>query len=202
MVRSAEKNWCPWICRPVAILLPAGDGSWFQVCDGNCQTSPGLFPPAIFSHSTREGHRIYIAEAELNGQTIDLYLELNPTTAQVLNTWAVPHIKSRKGTLIPSRLELNPEPGDSLQFAGYALQRDGSLQRSLGPKLQFRSQPVPLALYSFARQCGTGRLFCAGQQWQRPAIQLQCAHTGCRQQSTFAECASGPCHSNCPSHKN
>jgi photosystem II stability/assembly factor-like uncharacterized protein len=123
-------------------FAPRWDGSWFQVCDGNCQTSPGLFPPAIFSHSTREGHRIYIAEAELNGQTIDLYLELNPTTAQVLNTWAVPHIKSRKGTLIPSRLELNPEPGDSLQFAGYALQRDGSLQRSLGPKLQFRSQPV------------------------------------------------------------
>lgn len=121
---------------------PRWDGNWLRLCDGNCLTGARQTPPAIFSHTARNGHRIYVAEAELNGRAADWYIELDPNAGRVTHHWLVPHAETRGRVPVPSRLSLEAEAGDSVRFASYTLKGDGTLTRSLGPVLTLSAAPV------------------------------------------------------------
>lgn len=92
------------------------DGEWFILCDGDCDDGDYVFPSAYYEEESEDGNYIYITEAELNGESVNFYLELDRKSEEVIAMWAVPYSTNDEGEVIMSKLQLDIEKGDSLTF--------------------------------------------------------------------------------------
>jgi len=124
-------------------FAPNWNGEWFRLCNGPCQNkSDGVTPSAFYEGETEEGKRLYISPALLNGQDIDLYLEIDKNH-QIVSQWAVPLIKGPNGDLVPTRLQLEIKKGDTLTFlySAYNEKTEAEFWQESEP-LQLSQEPV------------------------------------------------------------
>lgn len=132
----------PELEQPHRFFMPAWSGRWFLLCDGNCLEGQAVFPPLDFESYNSERHTsVYAADAVLNDQKIQFFLEVDEQ-GEVVNQWALPY-QLVKGRLLISRLSLPLRQGDRLRFVYRILAPDHQTQRQeSGPEIRFAHQPV------------------------------------------------------------
>jgi len=125
-----------------AYFMPAWNGSWFLLCDGHCLVERSVFPPLYFeSFNPLTRTSLYAADAVLNDQPVQFYLEVNEQ-GQAVQQWAIPYAMHNEQVIL-SRLHLNLKQGDRLRFY-YQIYQPETQQLSweTGPEIHFANLPT------------------------------------------------------------
>jgi len=96
-------------------FLEAWDGSWVQLCDQG--TANCIIPSGYYFGDTDSGNWIYLSDAIVDNVTGLFFMEVNPNTWQIVDSYFVPYkFDNNTGQLILSKMTYRLGQGDTISF--------------------------------------------------------------------------------------